>query len=71
MAKINRDNYRLEPFFNAGIDYERGLVDAEGSDVFDVETGRYLGSVYGYLPIELGQKTDDELVDIFIDNGII
>ena len=71
MATIIRNDYRLEYFFNAGLDKTTGEVDAEGVDVYDNETGRYLGSIYGYTPTDLEEKTDDELIDIFIDNGII
>lgn len=59
----NRSRLQYRYFFNAGLDRETGICDAEGSDVVTIESDgseRYLGSVYGYTPVELCRMSDDE-----------
>ena len=64
---MDRNKFRFDYFFNAGIDYETGLCDAEGSDVWYnqgnrwVDRWKYIGSLYGYKPWEISEMTDEEL----------
>lgn len=64
---MDRDKFKFDYFFNAGIDYETGLCDAEGSDVWynqgDHRVGRwkYIGSLYGFTPGDVSEMTDEEL----------
>ena len=56
-------------FFNAGYDDRTGETDLEGSDVF--YDGHYVGSVWWQLPDELALMNDFELIDKFVEAGIV
>ena len=55
-------------FFNAGVDRVTGDCDLEGTDVY--ENGHYIGSVRWKIPEELEEMSDDELEQVFAENGI-
>jgi hypothetical protein len=55
-------------FFNAGVDRVTGDCDLEGTDVF--ENGHYIGSVRWKIPEELEEMSDEELEQVFAENGI-
>ena len=56
-------------FFNAGLDRVTGEVDLEGTDVY--EDGHYIGSVNWTMPEELEEMSDEELEQVFLENGIM
>ena len=55
-------------FFNAGVDRVTGDCDLEGTDVF--EDGHYIGSVRWKIPEELEEMSDEELEQVFAENGV-
>jgi hypothetical protein len=55
-------------FFNAGVDRVTGDCDLEGTDVY--ENGHYIGSVRWKIPEELEEMSDEELEQVFAENGI-
>lgn len=55
-------------FFNAGVDRVTGECDLEGTDVF--EDGHYIGSVNWTMPEELEEMSEEELKQVFLENGI-
>lgn len=55
-------------FFNAGVDKVTGDCDLEGTDVF--ENGHYIGSVRWKIPEELEEMSDEELEQVFAENGV-
>ena len=66
---MDRSKFEFRYFFNAGIDTVTGECDVEGTDVY--EDGHYIGSVKWKLPNELSEMDDDELEEIFAENGIL
>lgn len=71
---MNRERLEFRYFFNAGLDKETGICDGEGSDIFERDDSgslHYIGSLYGYLPGEVSEMTDDELEEAMATSGIM
>lgn len=56
------ERFRFRYFFNAGLDKDTGLCDAEGCDIFLKDGDTYLGSLVGILPEEALNLTEDDIV---------
>ena len=65
---MDRSKLTFRYFFNAGFDRETCECDLEGTDVFEDE--HYIGSVKWKMPDELSEMDDDELEEVFAQNGI-
>ena len=65
---MDRNRLEFRHFFNAGIDKVTCECDVEGTDVYEDE--HYIGSVKWKLPEELSAMDDDELEELFNENGI-
>lgn len=60
---MDRNKFRFDYFFNAGLDKVTGICDGEGSDVFERDDSgglHYIGSLYGYLPEDISEMSDEE-----------
>lgn len=66
---MNREEFTFRYFFNAGIDRVTCQCDVEGSDVF--QNGHYIGSLNWVHPMDIAEMTDDELEELFKENGIL
>ena len=66
---MNREELEFRYFFNAGIDRVTCQCDVEGSDVF--QNGHYIGSLNWVHPMDIAEMTDDELEELFKENGIL
>lgn len=66
---MNREEFEFRYFFNAGIDRVTCQCDVEGSDVF--QNGHYIGSLNWVHPMDIAEMTDDELEELFKENGIL
>lgn len=66
---MNRDKLTFRYFFNAGIDRITGICDAEGTDI--LYDGYYVGCIYFKHPSELAEMEDEELEEVFAENGIL
>lgn len=66
---MDRSKLWFRYFFNAGLDKVICEYDVEGTDVYYDE--HYVGSVNWVLPDELSEMDDDELKEIFDENGIL
>ena len=70
---MDRNRISFSYFFNAGLDKTTGICDGEGSDVFEVDdlgTPHYIGSIYGFMPVDLTGMEDKELENLFAECGI-
>ena len=70
---MDRERLEFRYFFNAGLDRTTGICDAEGSDIFERDDSgalHYIGSLYGYLPGEVSEMTDEELEQAMYACGI-
>ena len=70
---MDRERLEFKYFFNAGLDKTTGICDGEGSDVYERDDFgglHYIGSLYGYLPEEISEMTDDELDAAMATSGI-
>lgn len=65
---MDRSKLTFRYFFNEGFDRETCESDIEGTDVFEDE--HYIGSVKWKLPNELSEMDDNELEEVFAENGI-
>ena len=65
---MDRSKLTFRYFFNAGLDRVTGECDVEGTDVF--EDGHYIGSIKWMNPDDVEVLDDDELEELFADNGI-
>ena len=71
---MDRERLEFRYFFNAGLDKVTGICDGEGSDIFERDDSgslHYIGSLYGYLPSEVTEMTDDELEEAMATSGIM
>ena len=71
---MDRDRLEFRYFFNAGMDWDTGICDGEGSDVFERDDSgslHYIGSLYGYLPSEVSGMSDEELEEAMATSGIM
>lgn len=71
---MDRERLEFRYFFNAGLDKVTGICDGEGSDVFERDDSgglHYIGSLYGYLPEDISEMSDDELEEAMATSGII
>lgn len=71
---MDRERLEFRYFFNAGLDKETGILDGEGSDIFERDDSgglHYIGSLYGYVPSEVSEMTDDELEEAIATSGIM
>lgn len=66
---MDREEFEFRYFFNAGIDRVTCQCDVEGSDVF--QNGHYIGSLNWVHPMDIAEMTDDELEELFKENGIL
>ena len=66
---FNREDFEFRYFFNAGLDKITCQCDAEGSDVY--YKGHYIGSIYWVCPSDISQMEDDEVEELFKENGIL
>lgn len=51
-----------------------GIWDREGSDIFERDDSgglHYIGSLYGYLPEDISEMSDDELEEAMATSGIM
>lgn len=70
---MDRERLEFRYFFNAGLDKVTGICDGEGSDVYELDDNggpHYIGSLYGYLPTEVAEMTDDKLGEVMAESGI-
>ena len=71
---MDRERLEFRYFFNAGLDRTTGICDGEGSDVFERDDSgglHYIGSLYGYLPEDISEMSDDELEEAMATSGIM
>lgn len=71
---MDRERLEFRYFFNAGLDKETGILDGEGSDIFERDDSgglHYIGSLYGYVPSEVSEMSDDELEEAMATSGIM
>lgn len=71
---MDRERLEFRYFFNAGLDKETGILDGEGSDIFERDDSgdlHYIGSLYGYVPSEVSEMTDDEFEEAMATSGIM
>ena len=71
---MDRERLEFRYFFNAGLDKTTGICDGEGSDIFERDDSgglHYIGSLYGYVPSEVSEMTDDELEEAMATSGIM
>ena len=65
---MDRNRLSFRHFFFFFIDKVTCECDVEGTDVYEDE--HYIGSVKWKLPEELSAMDDDELEELFNENGI-
>ena len=65
-----RDGYGFRETFDAGFDEETCQYDIEGSDIYDIETGEYLGHIDWTLPSDIEAMDDEEFYKFLENNGI-
>ena len=63
-----RDGYVLRYFFNAGLDKETLMCDAEGTEVYDDD--ELIGTIYNLTPSDLCEMDDDEFYETFDENEV-
>lgn len=71
---MDKERLEFRYFFNAGLDRTTGICDGEGSDIFERDDSgglHYIGRLYGYLPKEISEMTDDELEEAMATSGIM
>jgi hypothetical protein len=71
---MDRNRLEFRYFFNAGLDKMTGICDGEGSDVYERDDSgglHYIGSLYGYVPSEVSEMSDDELEEAMATSGIM
>ena len=71
---MGRERLEFRYFFNAGLDKVTGICDGEGSDIFERDDSgglHYIGSLYGYVPSEVSEMSDDELEEAMATSGIM
>lgn len=71
---MDRERLEFRYFFNAGLDKVAGICDGEGSDIFERDDSgglHYIGSLYGYLPEDISEMSDDELEEAMATSGIM
>ena len=71
---IDREQFEFRYFFNAGLDKTTGICDGEGSDVYELDDDggkHFIGCIYGIMPSDISEMTDDELEELFDENAII
>ena len=71
---MDRERLEFRYFFNAGLDRTTGILDGEGSDIFERDDSgglHYIGSLYGYVPSEVSEMTDDEFEEAMATSGIM
>lgn len=71
---MDRNRLEFRYFFNAGLDKVTGICDGEGSDIFERDDSgglHYIGSLYGYLPEDISEMSDDELEEAMATSGIM
>lgn len=70
---MDRERLEFRYFFNAGLDKKTGICDGEGSDVYERDDSgglHYIGSLYGYVPSEVSEMTDEEFEQAMYACGI-
>ena len=65
---MDRSKLTFKYFFNAGLDRTTGECDVEGTNVY--EDGHYIGSIKWMNPDDVEVLDDDELEELFAENGI-
>jgi hypothetical protein len=65
-----RGGYGLRYYFNAGTDKVTCKTDEEGTDIYDEDTGDYIGNVEGYSPNELVEMSEKKFQQVLEDNYI-
>lgn len=66
-----RGGYGFRYFFNAGLNKKTLVCDEEGTDVFDEDTGEFVGQIVGVSPDEIIELTEEDFEDLLIDNDIM
>ena len=67
---ITRGGYGLRYFFNAGTDKRTLKTDEEGTEFYDEETGKFIGTAEGYTPDELLEMDENEFQQVLEENFI-
>ena len=70
---MDKERLKFKYFFDAGLDRTTGICDGEGSDIFERDDSgalHYIGSLYGYLPSEVSEMSDEELEQAMYACGI-
>lgn len=65
-----RGGYGLRYYFNAGTDKRTLKTDEEGTEFYDEETGKFIGTAEGYTPDELLEMDEDEFQQVLEENFI-
>lgn len=66
---MNRNEFELRYFFNAGYDARTNECDLEGTDVY--LNSHYVGSIHWVVPDDIEGMSDNEFFGLLDDNGII
>lgn len=66
---MNRSEFELRYFFNAGVDKKTRQADLEGAEIY--RNGQYVGRIPNLVPDDIERMSDDEFFCLLDDNGII
>jgi len=74
MSKMNYDavrgGYGMRYYFNAGTDKRTCKTDEEGTEFYDENTDKFIGTVEGYAPYELEEMDEEKFQQILEENFI-